>query len=531
MRPKKVGLQMLGHFFTQKIKGNIFQIRINRTVCTLFLICLVWHVTLFSEENSLPKEEVDVKQIEKASEPQLTKDTKSNEDSQLQPRSYGTKRLKTPPDYAKKLSDVNQDLFKDLDWMLVGLDNRVRYEYRENDFRRKDERIDRPFLLRTRAFVSLKDKFDPFRFTIEMEDAQILQSLYEADNREVNRAEPIQAYLELYWNQWRFLKTQPLSLKAGRMAFELVDRRLVAVNEWRNTTNTFQGTRATWGQESNLWNLDLFYLIPLQRNLTKIDEVEKKTEFTGSVFTINFLEKYIQVQANYLGLMVSELSETEFDRNNRLRIRTSRPGKRIHTSGLRFFGLIGDTGFDYDINWVEQSGTNDIAKGIDHKAKSIILDVGYTWQHSSKPRLGILHAQVSGDENPNDQVNQRLDRLYGFARPWSTSDYITMENVRASKLVLEFIPFKNSKIDTAFNRYLLQSPRDRWERANLRDTEGSSGTHIGDEWNFRWITKVQNRLTINLGYAYFKPGEFTINQTSRVDPSHFVYLEISTIFL
>ena len=77
----------------------------------------------------------------------------------------------------------------------------------------------------------------------------------------------------------------------------------------------------------------------------------------------------------------------------------------------------------------------------------------------------------------------------------------------------------------------MQSPRDRWERASKSDTEGSSGTHIGDEWNFRWITKVQNRFAINLGYAYFKPGEFTINQTSRVDPSHFVYLEISSIFL
>jgi hypothetical protein len=502
-------------------------------IFTLGFVLLFGNFYLFPQEGALEsKASEDLENLRKNSPDPIENSQfkQSTQPASIQARSYGTKRLKTPSDYSKKISDLGYENFSDVDWIVAGVDSRVRYEYRENDFRRNDIRIDRPFLLRNRAFLSLENKLDPFRFTVEVEDAQIIQSVYTATNRDENRSEPIQAYLELYFDNWCFLSSYPLSIKAGRMAFELVDRRLFAKNEWRNTTNTFQGTRATLGQDSNLWNLDIFYLIPLSRIPLKLDEKEKKTEFFGGVFTYNVLEKNLQIQTYFLGLLVSEESNYDLDSKNRLKSNIQRAGKRINTSGIRFFGYIGDSGFDYDVNWVEQSGSNDIGKGIDQRARSIIFDFGYTWQLEWKPRLGILYANVSGDDNPKDQVNQRLDRLYGFARPWSSSDYITMENIRSSKIVFEFIPFKDSKIDTAYNRYLLQSPTDRWDRPNKRDEDGKSGTHIGDEWNFRWITKIAGHFNLNVGYAYFKPGEFAINQTQRVDPSHFVYVELSTIF-
>ena len=71
-------------------------------------------------------------------------------------RSYGTQKETDPPRYVKQanktwLKDVDYDTFADVDWLDLGLEYRVRWEHRDNDFRRADENLDEPLLLRTRA--------------------------------------------------------------------------------------------------------------------------------------------------------------------------------------------------------------------------------------------------------------------------------------------------------------------------------------------------------------------------------------------
>lgn len=194
-------------------------------------------------------------------------------------KSYGTGRETDPPRYVKQANKTwlkNYDAFENLDWLDIGLDYRIRIENRDNDYRRttRDENpavsssnrkpistIDEPILLRTRAYVAIKDILDPLRFTIEVEDAQRNNSQFTRsfDTRDVNKAEPIQAYLELYFKNSILGKDdlgndRPISIKAGRQAFEYLDRRLFARNEWRNTTNNHQGIRATFGQRKTTGN-------------------------------------------------------------------------------------------------------------------------------------------------------------------------------------------------------------------------------------------------------------------------------------
>lgn len=45
----------------------------------------------------------------------------------------------------------------------------------------------------------------------------------------------------------------PLRFQYGRMTLDQVDRRLVARNVWRNTTNRFQGFRGILGQRTSDW--------------------------------------------------------------------------------------------------------------------------------------------------------------------------------------------------------------------------------------------------------------------------------------
>jgi hypothetical protein len=444
----------------------------------------------------------------------------------VEPRSYGTKRIPFPPEYVRNLSKTGIGAVKDVDWLDVGLDYRTRYEYRENDFRRNVPDIDRPLLLRARGFLGLKEKLDPFRFTLEVEDAQRKYSMFEPDDRDYNRAEPIQAFAELFYKDG-LGTNRPLSVRAGRMAFEFLDRRLIGLNEWRNTTNTFQGLRVSLGKDSNNWSVDMLALQPLQRHIDRLDEPVRNQLFYAVIGNIRFLSDIVTIQPYYMGLKQSKLNEPVFSKTKLAFEDRKRRGREIHTIGTRFYGLIGKTGFDYDISATYQFGMDDTEKQISQASYSYVLESGYTFSHSWKPRLGVFYGYVSGDRDPNDKVNNRFERLFGFARPWSSSDYFQMENLSSPKVVLEFSPLPNLKIDTAIVRFYLASETDRWNSANLKDETGKSGKYLGDEFNIRFRFPLLSRVKANIGYAFFKPGSFTVDTSGRERDSHFTYLELS----
>jgi hypothetical protein len=176
-------------------------------------------------------------------------------------RSYSTRRDPDPPRYVRELSKSGVNAFKDLTWLDVGLDYRFRYEYRQDDIRRNRLGLDQPLLHRTRAYLGIKEITDPFRFAVELTDSRRYNSGFVRDNRDVNEFDPTMLYAELYLASLLghdgLGNPRPLSVRAGRMNFEFLDRRLLGNNQWRNTPNTFDGFRATLGREENDWQLDL----------------------------------------------------------------------------------------------------------------------------------------------------------------------------------------------------------------------------------------------------------------------------------
>ena len=86
--------------------------------------------------------------------------------------SYSTQPESDPPRYVRTLSKTGIEAYKDITWLDVGLDHRTRYEFRSNDIRRTDLRLDEPFLLRTRAYLGIKEILDPFRGAVEFQDSR-----------------------------------------------------------------------------------------------------------------------------------------------------------------------------------------------------------------------------------------------------------------------------------------------------------------------------------------------------------------------
>jgi hypothetical protein len=446
-----------------------------------------------------------------------------------EPGSYGTKRLTTPPPYIRNLSKTGIASLKDVTWLDVGLNFRFRYEYRDNDIRRKIPVLDEPLLLKTRAYLGVKEILDPFRFAVEVQDSRRYNSQFETDVRDVNEFELISGYGELYFKKAfgedELGNARPFSFKAGRFNFEFLDRRLIGSNEWRNTTNTFQGFQAMLGEDKNDWQLDLLALQPLERLKYEWDVPIDEQWFSAAIGHWRKWRDIITLEPYYMALRQDPAAKNSF------------VGKDIHATALRGYGWVGDTGLNYDFNVIYQFGTNN---GQAHDAYAYTTEVGYTFDHAWKPRLSASYGYASGDENPNDNTDHRFERFFGFARPWSADDYIVFENVSAPKIRLEFEPTKDFRVDAGYNWFWLASATDRFNNLNTvpdskglnRDKTGQSGDFLGHSFDVRLRYKIDPRVDTTLGYSHFTTGEFVQNIQdkslgSHVDDSDFFYVELN----
>jgi hypothetical protein len=481
-------------------------------------------------------------------------------------RSYGTQKESEPPRYVKQANKTwlkDYDAFNDVNWLDLGLEYRARYEHRDNDFRRADENIDDPLLLRTRAYIGVKEILDPLRFAVEVQDSRRNNGDYSRayDTRDVNQADILQGYLELHFKESIFGKddlgnNRPFWVRGGRLAWESLDRRLIARNEWRNTTNTFQGVRANIGDKKNDWQLEAFAVKPVQRFTRSLDEVDHSQDFYGVIGDWRGWSEYVTLQPYYF-LLKQDGNKVKYNSNGQeLTGATLSPAqidRKIHTAGLRAYGAF-NSGWDYDTSYVKQWGNQDRflsnalgSINVDHEAYSYGAEVGYTFKNAWKPRVSAYYGVASGDSTPatgTDRTDsQRFERLFGFARPWSNNDYIQMENIRTPKLHLEFEPkvsfLQNVKVDTSFSWYRLDDASDRWQAgSNLRDRTGASGNDLGKEVDLRVRFPINQYASLNIGYAHFWAGDFVKdsvkiagnnNDATRASSSDFFYTELTLL--
>jgi hypothetical protein len=508
--------------------------------------------------------------------------------------SNSTTRDPDPPKYAGNFSQswlssigtIYQP--NQLSWLDIGLDTRVRFEYRDNDLRELNQaapktstvfatankrynQTDNVFLQRTRLYLGIKDIIDPFRFAVEIADSRRyggsdFRPVPKGD--EINAFEPIRLYGELYFKDLlghdNHGNSRPLSIRYGIHNFEFLDRRIIANNQWRNTANTFQGFHGTIGQESNDWSVDLLAIQPLKRFEYDRDKAVDPIWVYGAIGHWRKWSDVITVEPYY------------FQRRNPRYIDSSNKfvtNRVVHMPGVRAYGQLPETGFDFDASILPQFGTKgainkvpDLVGTVDAgkdsatraaeniRALGYTAELGYTWkEHPWKPRLAAFYGFASGDNlaNPTtsgtkpagatstDLTDNRFERFYGFQRPWSAQDYVVFENISAPKVRLEFRPHKDLRVDLGYSWFWLASGSDRYYRANSaastdHDYTEKYGSHIGNEIDIRARYALTKSTEITVGYSYFKAGTFTEKNiwstptasNGRGD-SNFAYIEIS----
>jgi len=443
-------------------------------------------------------------------------------------RGYRLEPQSDIPPYVRNLGKTYKQ-FEGIDWLNVGLDQRTRFEYRKDDYRPWTDTSSIPgtsisqrkyfpnslWLLRTRAYLGVQNILDPFRFVVEFQDSRALNSIYEYQGQEINQTELISAYGELYFKD-AFGKDdrgndRPLSARAGRFHFEVLDRRLIAENEFRNTTNNFEGFRVKIGKKDNDWDIDSFLMRPVIRYPYQFDRPDWQTWIYGSVVSIRRWSEFATIQPYFIGR--HQFADWT-NPSNALKV-----ARETNAPGVRIYGVLGNFDYDFDINKqfgytgeFATLGTNTTAvmRTVQLDAIAYGIEAGYTFSdHPWKPRISAVYTYGSGNKSPFDSVSQNFDIFYGFNQPFSRNDYMAWNNMKAPKARLEFTPAKNLQIDTAFGAFWLASAANAWERANLFAPLGNRGTFMGTEFDIRARYKLSQFINLTASYSRFWPGSFT----------------------
>lgn len=431
-------------------------------------------------------------------------------------RGYRVTPESDPPRYVHNGPQTGYPYLDQAPWLDIGLEQRTRFEYRDDSFLRTPQAgQDYPFLLRTRLYLGIKEVLDPFRMVVEYQDSRWENHDYASTNREVNENEPIQMYGELHFKSG-LGEGRPLYIRGGRMAFELVDRRLIANNEFRNTTNTFQGLRIHGGKETQPWEVDILVLQPIDRLMYDFDVTFEDQWFYGAVGSIRQWSQYATVQPYWLGLSQGQNEETA---------PTPAGTFSIQTTGIRAYGLFGASGFDWDADVVYQWG--DARGGLSQVAGAAALELGYTVEDSTwKPRFSGFFGYGTGDENPDDRQQNNFNALFGFNQPWSRNDYFSWDNAIQPKVRLEMTPLPDLLVDLGIGAFWLASSRAPWARAQLFDPTGGAGNWVGTEYDIRFRYRLLDYVSLDTSYSRFNPGTFPTRLGKGLS-SNFFYMSIT----
>jgi hypothetical protein len=407
-------------------------------------------------------------------------------------RSYSTRPDPDPPAYVRPNS---VDPEGKIDF---GLDYRWRFEAHDDDLRRPAAGMDAPQLHRIRAYFGLKQALDPLRFAFEVQDSRKSAGDYPVDGRDVNEAEFIRAYVELRG-------PGESGLRYGIHNFEFLDRRLIGNNQWRNTANTFDGLHGYAEGRAGGWRIDALSVRPLER----IPDARDRP-----------------VAGQRMHALIGRLSPSASSVIQPYWLRLdddATPGRRrVDSPGIRVYGDIVGTDWDYDCSATVQTGRSG---PLSVRAHAFTAEAGWRARDPWDSRVGLFVGYATGDGDAADGVAGRFEKFFGFGRPWSASDYVVNENIITPKLRWEARPSEVLRFDVGWSSYWLQSANDRFYGAALIDPAGASGTHLGDEIDFRIRWTPNQKVQVILGYSHFLCGEFVRAQTGRQD-TDFAYLEV-----
>lgn len=384
------------------------------------------------------------------------------------------------------------------DFVDLGIENRTRFESYDHPWRSTqksgDGRTDSQMVVRSRVRVGLGN--GPFRLLFEGQDSRAYWSNDRGDfvnNTTVNEWDILQLFgsMTLENVAGSGLRTD---VHFGRMTLDFGRRRYIARNDFRNTTNAFDGVHWQLGQ-GKTWRFRAFLVEPVIRNQVRLDEQHANSVFWGTYAESQHFP-WLNVNVYYFGLNDQPTAKNTLQR-------------KYGTYGLRLFKAPAISEFDYEFEGAIQTGH---LGNVDHFAYNPNAEAGYTFNLPWAPRLLVQYTYASGTRTPGGSQNQDFDPLFGARNfdliPAGSFGPFFRSNISSPgwRLIIQPAPEWTLQIKQRF-WYLAQS-RAVYTGGLVQDPTGGSGNYLGHDLSLRVQWAVSQNLDIDAGYDHWFKGSY-----------------------
>ncbi|UJP05289.1 MAG: alginate export family protein [Nitrosomonas sp.] len=404
------------------------------------------------------------------------------------------------------------------DWLLsFGGNFWYRYTH-ETDSRLNSADINNDFhLLRTRVHADLWYR-DKVRLFAEMLDARAFGSELPPLVTDRNHADLLNLFTDI---KLANVNNGPVYVRVGRQELLYGSQRLISTLDWVNTRRTFQGVKAFWRTPE--WDVDAFWVRPMITEKGNVDNWDTQQNFFGLWATNkpkpgHLIDLYFLSLENDRNLTAAVLKQGGF-----LQV-----DSHTHTIGGRLAGNFDN--FLYEIEGMYQFGRR---QGRDVSAFAAATGIGYRLPLPMNPQGWIRYDFASGD-NGQSGNNNTFNQLFPFGHYYlGFLDRIGRQNIHDFNAQFTMHPMHWITFITQYHRFYLANDRDSLYNAagfaTYRDPTGQSGSHVGDELDFRLNLHVNRHQDVLLGYSKLWSGDYLQRQAPGVNPDLF-YIQYNIRF-
>jgi hypothetical protein len=389
------------------------------------------------------------------------------------------------------------------DWLDLAFENRTRFDSYDHPWRSTQVAggggTDAQVALRSRLRVGLEGN-GPFRFLFEGQDSRAFSDDAPGDFRNlttVNEFDVLQLVGSLTINNvlGSGLRTD---LHFGRMTLDFGKRRYVARNDFRNTTNAFDGVHWQIGQ-GKTWRFRAFLVEPVIRDDVRLDEQTAKSVFWGTYAESEHFP-WFNVNVFYFGINDQQLQNRNLHRT-------------YSTFGARLFKAPAVNEFDYEIEGAVQTGK---LGTVDHFAYNPNVEVGYTFNLPWTPRFLAHYTYASGTQTPGGSESGTFDPLFGARRfdlnPTGIWGPFFRSNINSPGWRLILTPNENLILTVKQRFWYLAEATAAFSGGLVQDSTGGSGSYLGHDVELRaqWapIWAMRQNLDFDFGYVHWFKGSY-----------------------
>lgn len=351
-----------------------------------------------------------------------------------------------------------------------------------------------------------------------------------ATTNEINALEPVQLFAALALGD---VKQSPVSavVTVGRQTVDLRSRRLIANDDYRNTTNGFTGVRVDLTARGG-WDATAFYLLPQQRLPEDLAGLRAaRIVFDHEGFDTRLWGATVAKRLTpRLTLDIGVYRFEERDRPDR-----ATRDRQLTTLTARLATPVAPGKWDMEAEVMRQTGSisatlSPLAATLPVEAYFAHARAGYQWPGGWKPHLAVEADYASGDKR--DGTYRRFDTLYGARRadysPAGLFNAVSRSNLVAVGPRLEITPSKRVDAFVTVKKLWLASAVDAFATTGEADPTGRSGRDAGWQTDARFrLWAIPKRLQLEADGVWIAKGRFLQTAPNRASDRDTLYLSLN----